>query len=202
MVNSTLTQGGRWGSRPLVASNRWAGRHPCPPPLQTSPADEAGCGVSCPDPRRTRMEGSRCGSSSAREGLVNLPPRDLHGHDFLDHGRGRRCDRAPLGLGGSSPAATGGHFHPRRGRARATNSSPSSYHRHARLCGRVELGKERRRLKILRGAPAFKKARVRLQRPLPRILRFRESRRLSHPLDRPDNSKASPPGRWGKTLKT
>ena len=40
------------------------------------------------------MEGSRCGSSSAREGPVNLPPHDLHGHDFLDH------DRALLGLGG------------------------------------------------------------------------------------------------------
>ena len=56
-------------------------------------------------------------------------------------------------------------------------------------------------MKILRGAPAFKKARVRLQRPSPRILRFRESRRLAQLLHRSDNSKASPPGRWDKTLK-
>ena len=31
---------------------------------------------------------------------MNLPPRDLHGHDFLDHDRGRCRDRAPLGLWG------------------------------------------------------------------------------------------------------
>ena len=31
---------------------------------------------------------------------MNLPPHDLHGLDFLDHDRGRRRDRTPLGLGG------------------------------------------------------------------------------------------------------
>ena len=33
------------------------------------------------------------------EGSENLLPRDLRGHDFLDHGRGRRRDRALLDLG-------------------------------------------------------------------------------------------------------
>ena len=31
---------------------------------------------------------------------MDLPPRDLHDLDFLDHDRGRRRDRAPLGLEG------------------------------------------------------------------------------------------------------
>ena len=45
------------------------------------------------------MEGSWCGSSSASEGSVNLPPNDLHDLGFLDHNRGHRSDHAPLGLG-------------------------------------------------------------------------------------------------------
>ena len=46
------------------------------------------------------MEGSRCGSSSVKEGSENLPPLDLHDLDFLDHDRGRCRYRALLGLGG------------------------------------------------------------------------------------------------------
>ena len=51
-----------------------------------------------------------------------------------------------------------------------------------------------KKMEILRGTPAFKKARVRLQRPSPRILRFRESRRVAQSLHRMDNSRTSPPG--------
>ena len=40
---------------------------------------------------------SRCGSSSVREGSASIPPCDLH--DLGLHDRGRRRDRAPLGLG-------------------------------------------------------------------------------------------------------
>ena len=46
------------------------------------------------------MEGSWCGSSSAREGSANLPTHDLHNLSFLDHDRGCRRDLDPFGLGG------------------------------------------------------------------------------------------------------
>ena len=51
-----------------------------------------------------------------------------------------------------------------------------------------------KKMEILRGIPAFKKARMHLQRPSPRILRFRESRRVAQLLHRMDNSRTSPPG--------
>ena len=55
-------------------------------------------------------------------------------------------------------------------------------------------------MRILRGIPAVKKARVRFQWPSPRFLRFRESRRLAQLLHQVDNSKTSPPGGWDKTF--
>ena len=57
-------------------------------------------------------------------------------------------------------------------------------------------------MRILRGIPAFKKARMRFQRPSPRFLCFRESRRQAQLVARADNSEASPPGGWDKTVKT
>ena len=57
-------------------------------------------------------------------------------------------------------------------------------------------------MKILRGIPAFKKDRVRVQRPSPRVLRFRESRRLAQLLYQMDDSKTSPLDGWDKTFKT
>ena len=57
-------------------------------------------------------------------------------------------------------------------------------------------------MKILRGIPAFKKARMRLQRPPPRFFRFRKTRRPAQLFHQLDNSKASPSGGWDKKLKT
>ena len=56
-------------------------------------------------------------------------------------------------------------------------------------------------MRILRGIPAFKKARVRFQRLSLRFLRLQESRRLAQLLHRVDNSKTSPPREWDKTFK-